>query len=71
MIMFVFSHRITVVVIMVSLINIVQRQNGGLIKVVISRSTWSVSASLHKDCKTMWKILLHLEAGRLQELCTG
>lgn len=38
MIMFIFSHRITVVVQMVSLINIVHGQNGGLINVVISRT---------------------------------
>ena len=37
MIMFIFSHRITVVVKMVSLLNIVQGQNGGLIEAVISR----------------------------------
>ena len=55
---------------MVSLLNIVQGQNGGLIEAVISRPVWNVSASLQMDCETLWKILC-LEAGRLQELWTG
>jgi len=46
-------------------------KNVGPIKVVISRPMWSLSAVLHIDCKSLWKILLHLEACKLQKLRTG